>query len=333
MSENQEEPSTGVEPDASPRSEPEVTIVMPVQNLDADVEKVLDALGGELDRLGRSWEAILVYDGIQGEPWRVGLELQATSQQQVRTIALHKAFGESVCLSSAFEHARGQVILTTPQYVQVDPRELEFLFGKLDEGADLVASWRHPRVDSWMSRSQSAAFNWVLRTLVGAQFHDLNCTLRLIRRDVLEQLTVYGNMYRYLPAIAHSQGFRVREVRVRHLQERGSSSFLSPGIYARRLLDILAVTFLTKFTHKPLRFFGTLGGLSMIAGSVMAAIQVLEWAVREEITGLYQQPLFLIGVLLFVLGVQIVGFGLVGEIIIYTQARNVREYRIERVDE
>ena len=179
---------------------------------------------------------------------------------------------------------------------------------------------------------QSAVFNWVLRLLVGAQLHDLNCTLRLIRRDVLEQLTVYGNMYRYLPAIAHSQGFRVREVRVRHVQERGSSSLLSPGIYTRRLLDILAVTFLTKFTHKPLRFFGTFGGLSMFAGFVLAGIQVLEWAVREEVTGLYQQPLFLLGVLLFVLGVQIMGFGLVGEIIIYTQARNVREYRIERID-
>ena len=179
---------------------------------------------------------------------------------------------------------------------------------------------------------QSAVFNWVLRLLVGAQFHDLNCTLRLIRRDVLEQLTVYGNMYRYLPAIAHSQGFRVREVRVRHLQERGGSGLLGPGIYARRMLDVLAVTFLTKFTHKPLRFFGMLGGLSMIAGCVLGGIQVLEWAVKEEVTGLYQQPLFLIGVLLFVLGVQIVGFGLVGEIIIYTQARNVREYRIERID-
>ncbi len=102
-------------------------------------------------------------------------------------------------------------------------------------------------------------------------------------------------------------------------------------MYTRRLLDILAVTFLTKFTHKPLRFFGTLGGALMMAGGVMAAVQVLEWAMLEEITGLYQQPLFLIGVLLFVLGVQIVGFGLVGEIIIYTQARRLREYRVERI--
>ncbi|MEE8468121.1 MAG: glycosyltransferase [Planctomycetota bacterium] len=337
MSAARENPSAGSAPSAStqaaPGSTPEVTIVMPVQDLDAEVEQVVQALGGELERLGHSWEAILVYDGIQGEPWRLGLALQASSQQQVRTIALHKAFGESVCLSSAFEHARGQVILTTPQYVQVDPRDLKGLFDALDEGADLVVSWRHPRVDSWASRMQSAAFNWVLRLLVGAQLHDLNCTLRLIRRDVLEQLTVYGNMYRYLPAIAHSQGFRVREVRVRHLQERGSSGLLSPGIYARRLLDILAVTFLTKFTHKPLRFFGTFGGLAVIVGSLLAGIQVLEWAVREEVTGLYQQPLFLLGVLLFVLGVQIVGFGLVGEIIIYTQARNVREYRIERIDD
>ena len=337
MNDPRENPSAGSAPSAStqaaPESTPEVTIVMPVQDLDAEVEQVVQALGGELERLGHSWEAILVYDGIQGEPWRLGLALQASSEQQVRTIALHKAFGESVCLSSAFEHARGQVILTTPQYVQVDPHDLKGLFDALHEGADMVVSWRHPRVDSLASRMQSAVFNWVLRVLVGAQLHDLNCTLRLIRRDVLEQLTVYGNMYRYLPAIAHSQGFRVREVRVRHLQERGSSGLLSPGIYARRLLDILAVTFLTKFTHKPLRFFGTFGGVSMIIGSLLAGIQVLEWAVREEVTGLYQQPLFLLGVLLFVLGVQIVGFGLVGEIIIYTQARNVREYRIERIDD
>ena len=104
--------STTALPAASPMTGPDVTIVMPVQDLDAEVESVVAALGGELERLGRTWEAILVYDGIQGEPWRVGLELQASSEEQVRTIALHKAFGESVCLTSAFEHARGSVILT-----------------------------------------------------------------------------------------------------------------------------------------------------------------------------------------------------------------------------
>lgn len=312
---------------------PEVTIVVPVQSGEAEVREVIAALGAELERLGRSWEALLVYDGIKGEPWEKGLELQASSDPQVRTIGLHKPFGEAVCLASAFEHARGQVILTSPQYVQIDPRELERLFERLDDGADIVASWRSPRVDAGLNRAQSAAFNWALRVLVGAQFHDLNCTLRLIRREVLEQLTIYGNMYRYLPTIAHNQGFRVDEVRVRHLKEQGASGLFGPGVYVRRGLDILGVMFLTKFTHKPLRFFGSLGGLSMIVGAVIATAQVVQWALSEDISGLYQKPLFLLGVLFFMLGVQIVGFGLVGEIIIFTQARNVREYRIERIHE
>jgi hypothetical protein len=126
----------------------------------------------------------------------------------------------------------------------------------------------------------------------------------------------------------------VDEVRVRHLAEvAGGSGWHGPGVYLRRALDILGVVFLTKFTHKPLRFFGALGGLSMLGGGVIASVQVALWFYQDDMQGLYQRPLFLLGVLAFVLGVQIVGFGLVGEIVIFTQARNVREYRIEHVDE
>ena len=313
-------PLVGEEPVGAPR--PEVTIVVPVRDERAQVRRVLDALGAELDRLGRSWEALLVYDGVAGKVWETGLELQAESDQQVRTIALHKRFGDAVCLTSAFQHARGAVILTSPQYVQVDLRELGRLFERLDDGAHLVTSWRNPRVDARLNRLQSAAFNWLLRWLVGSPFHDLNCRLRLIRRELLEELTIYGSMSRFLPAIAQHQGYRVDEVALRHVQELGGPSLFAPGAYMRRGLDILGLMFLTKFTHKPLRFFGALGGLSMGLGGLLAAIQVGQWATS---------PLFLLGVLFFVLGVQIVCIGLVGEIIIFTQARNVREYKIERI--
>jgi glycosyltransferase involved in cell wall biosynthesis len=319
--------------EASSQPAPDVTLVVPVLSLEADVEGVVQALGRALDQAGRTWEALIVYDGVKGEPWEAGLRLQEQSEQQVRTIALHKPFGESVCLTSAFEHARGELILTSPQYVQVDPAELGTLLTKIEAGADLVSGWRFPRVDAGLNQLQSAAFNGVLRTLVGTTFHDLNCTLRLMRRDVLEQLTIYGNMYRYLPAIAHNQGFRVEEVKVRHLTERGSSGLFGPGVYVRRCLDILALVFLTKFTHKPLRFFGALGGTAMLAGTGVVAWEVVQRLLAEGGAGLYQRPLFLLGVLLFVLGVQLIGFGLVGEIIIFTQARNVREYRIERIHE
>lgn len=324
-------PGQGVEREVA--AAPEVTLVVPLLDEHAKVTEVVEALGGELDRLGRTWEALLVYDGLKGALWEEGLALQASTHQQVRTIALHKPFGESVCLNSAYEHARGRLFLTSPQYVQIDPRELGRMLETLDAGADVVASWRHPRIDAGLNRLQSAAFNWVLRRLVGAEFHDLNSTLRLIRRDVLDQLHIYGNMYRYLPAIAHNQGFRVEEVQVRHLQEQGSSGLFGPGVYVRRLLDILAVMFLTKFTHKPLRFFGALGGAGMLAGGLLAGYELVQRLLTEGDTSLYERPLFLLGLLLFVLGVQLMGFGLVGEVIIFTQARDLREYRVERIHE
>ena len=199
-----------------------------------------------------------------------------------------------------------------------------------NRGADLVTSWRSPRVDAWLNRIQSKLFNLVMRRIVGTQFHDLNCPFRAIRREVLEHLSIYGDMYRYLPAIAYKQGFRVDEVKVRHLKELGGAGIYGIGVYARRLLDILGVMFLTKFTHKPLRFFGALGAMLMAIGGVIAGGLFVQWLIDHE-TGLYQRPLFLVGVMLFVLGVQVIGFGLVGEIIIFTQARNLREYRIERL--
>ena len=313
---------------------PEVTLVVPILSDRAEVGAVVEGLGEAMEALGRTWEAILVYSGVSGACWEEGLALQSSSHQQVRTIQLHKPFGEAVCLSSAFHHARGRWILTSPQYIQVDPLSLAALFERADDGADFVASWRSPRIDAWLNRLQSNLFNAFLRHLVGTRFHDVNCTLRLMRREVLEQMTIYGTMYRYLPAIAHHRGFRVDEVRVRHVAEvAGGAGWHGPGVYLRRALDILGVVFLTKFTHKPLRFFGALGGLAMLGGGIVAIVQVALWFSLDDMQGLYERPLFLLGVLAFVLGVQIVGFGLVGEIVIFTQARNVREYRIEQIDE
>lgn len=315
----------------SPR--PDITIVLPIQTHKAEMEAVIDALGSALEELGHTWECILVFDGIKGELWTRATELQEKTRDQVRTIALHKPFGESVCLSSAFEHARGELIMTTPPYVQVDPVEVGKILAAVDDGADFVTTWRHPRVDSKLNQLQSWSFNWVVRKVVGASFHDLNSTLRIMRREVLEQLTIYGNMYRYLPAVAYRQGFRVDEIKVRHLAEWGSAGVFGPGLYLRRALDVLGLMFLARFTHKPLRFFGTLGGALMLLGLLLAGSQLVAWMLSDGSYGLNQRPFFLVGVLVGVLGAQIVGFGLVGEIIVFTQARNVREYRIERIYE
>ena len=312
---------------------PDVTMIVPITTPKAEFEQVVAAFGRELDRLGRTWECVLVFDGIKVATKELGAALQAKSSGRIGTIALHRPFGESVCLSSAFENSSGELILTLPQYVQIDPHDLVRLFEMLDNGADMAATRRHPRVDSLLNQAQSSMFNWVVRLVTGANFRDLNSTTRLMRREVLEQMTIYGSMYRYLPATAYRQGFRVEEVPVRHLAEWGGASVFGPGVYMRRALDVVGLMFLSRFTHKPLRFFGALGGAAIFLGTLLVAWQVLQWALSDGGYGLYQRAPFLFGVLLVVLGSQTIGFGLVGEIIIYTQARNLREYRIEKVYE
>ena len=307
----------------------DVSVIVPITMGTARVREVVEALSRELDRLEKRWECILVFDGVRGKAWIEATELAARFPDRVRSVGFQQTFGESVCLSAGFEQARGRVLVTAPQYVQVDPYELGKMLAAIDAGADFVTPWRHPRIDPYLNRLQSAFFNWVMRRIIHGKFHDLNCYFRAFRREVLESLTIYGDMYRFLPVIAYRQGFQVVEVRVRHLQEWGGAGFFGVGVYLRRLLDILGMVFLAKFTLKPLRFFGTLGGALSLIGGGLLAYTIWDRLVNDQ--GLYQRPLFLLALIMVVLGVQIIGFGLVGEIIIYTQAKNLREYRIERI--
>jgi glycosyltransferase involved in cell wall biosynthesis len=309
----------------------DVSVIVPVQSPDAEVAAVVEALGHELDHEGRSWECIFVFDGVAGEAQAEVARLRERLGRRVRSISFKNPFGESVCLSAALERSRGRVLVTSPQYVQIDPVELRAMLEAVDAGADFVTPWRHPRVDPWPNRIQSAAFNFVIRQIIRMPFHDLNCYFRAIRREVLEDVAIYGDMYRFLPVIAFRQGYRVVEVKVRHLKEWGRSGLFGIGIYSRRFLDVLAVMFLTKFTLKPLRFFGTIGGgFSLIGFALCVWMTIRKFGFGEGVAG---RPLLLLGVLLIVLGVQILGFGLVGEIIIFSQARNLKEYRIERIFE
>ncbi len=307
----------------------QVTLVVPVRTESAPVGDVVGEWGQRLDFLGLRWEALLVYDGVRGPAWEAGLAMQAETANQVRTIGLHRSFGDSVCLSSAFEHANGDWILTAPDFMQLETNALDGLVEALRSGADFATTRRSERVDGPFARVQSWAFNSLLRTATGAPFTDLNCSLRLMRRQVVEELTIYGNMYRYLPVLAYRQGFRVEELPAKHVAEEGRGRVVfGPAAYVRRGLDILGVVFLTRFTHKPLRFFGGLGGVAMILGLMLGLGVGIRRILNAE-SALFSSPLFLLSVLLLVLGAQIIGFGLVGEIIIFTQAKNVREYRIE----
>jgi hypothetical protein len=310
----------------------DVTVIVPVTSPNAEIQDVVGGLGRELEREGRSHEFVLVFDGVRGKAWADAQSLGAKLGDRLRLISFENPFGESVCLSAGFELSRGRAIVTSPQYVQIDPLELSAMLAALDAGADFVTPWRRPRVDALLNRMQSACFNWLIRQIIRMEFHDLNCYFRAIRREVLSEVAIYGDMYRFLPVIAHRQGFRVVEVPVRHLKEWGQSGFFGLGVYVRRFLDVLGVMFLTKFTLKPLRFFGSVGAVCSLLGGSMLTVMIWQKLTGDN-EGLWGRPLFLIAIMLLVVGIQIIGFGLVGEIIIYTQARHLREYRVERVYE
>ena len=317
-------------PPAVPAQAVDVSVVVPVEDAQAEVEEIVEAYSRELEAVGRTHEFVFVLDGVAGRALAILQDLK-TKRSDVRIVSFVRRFGESVALSAGFERATGAIVVTSPSYLQIDPSELRRLLGALDAGADLVTPWRHPRVDAVLNRIQSAFFNWVLRHIVRMSFHDLNCGFRAMRREVLEQITLYGDLYRFLPVMAQRQGFRVVELRVRHLTEKGKAGFFGLGVYIRRLLDILAIMFLTKFTHRPLRFFGTIGSVLFLGGLGISAYVSAE-RFLESAPPLRERPILLLGVTLMVLGVQVVGFGLVGEIIIFAQARHLREYKIERVE-
>jgi len=310
----------------------DVSVVIPVVRTDSRPREVVEALSEVLDARGCSHEFILVMDGVVGDSLLQAEELMKALPESVRCIRFQQPFGESACLSKALELAKGEVLVTSPGYLQVEPEDLSLMLDTYEEGCDLVAPIRSPRVDALLNKLQSWAFNLVMRRVLRAPMHDLNCCFRVVRREVLDDITLYGDVYRFLPAIAHRTGFRVREVRVRHRAEFGGVGLFGVGVYVRRFIDLIGVAFLSRYTLRPLRFFGAVGGLLALVGGVITGSLILQRLLMEDVA-LYQRPLFLLGLLMFVLGVQVIGFGLVGEIIIYTQARNLREYRIERIYE
>jgi len=324
----------GEAPDKSraPEGPLDVSVVVPVVRADSRLREVVEGLGEQLEQRGCSYEFILVFDGVSGKASTDAEQLVVEHPGSIRCIRFQQPFGESACLAKALEFTRGKVLVTSPAYLQIEAGDIGLLLDEMEGGCDLVAPVRHPRVDAFLNKVQSWAFNLLMRKVLRAPMHDLNCCFRAMRREVLDDVTLYGDVYRFLPAIAHRTGFLVKEVHVRHRAEFGGEGLFGVGVYVRRFIDLIGVAFLSRYTLRPLRFFGAVGGALALIGGVITAGLIVQRLIIQD-TALYQRPLFLLGLLLFVLGVQVIGFGLVGEIIIYTQAKNLREYRIEKIYE
>jgi glycosyltransferase involved in cell wall biosynthesis len=311
------------------RGEPEVSVVIPIVERYGDLRQLYNEFAAELARLGKSAELIFVIDDSQRGALPVLRELQQGTDGEIVIVLLGGAFGESAALTIGLERARGERILTLASYFQVDPGGLATAFETLDAGTDLVVGRRHPRIDSAFNRLQSRLFHSIVGRLTGTRFHDISCGFKLMKRRVARELNLYGGLHRFIPLLALSRGFTVQEIPLRQRNEDRGTRYHGTGAYLGRLLDILTVFFLTRFTRTPLRFFGLLGTALFAGGFVIDLIAVVQRLFLEQ--GLADRPILLLGVLLMVLGVQTLSLGLIGEIIIFTHARSVREYQVAEV--
>jgi glycosyltransferase involved in cell wall biosynthesis len=300
-----------------------ISVVVPVVERAEDVTEVYQAFARELESRRRDHEFVLVFDGRCTPP----PELLALThgKEGVRILRFAREFGETAALRLGVEKSQGDIVLTLPAYFQVQPEGIGLLLDAISGGADMAVANRSPRLDSWLNRMQSRAFHGIVGGVSGQRFHDMACGVRAMRRTVAEALPLYGDLHRFIPALALREGYRVEEVPVPQHPSDARARVYWPGVYLRRLLDIAAFFFLAKFTEKPLRFFGLVGSLFLASGAGLSLILLIQ---RFEGQGIANRPALLLAVLLVALGVQFVGLGLVGEIIVHLRAPHRRGYRV-----
>jgi glycosyltransferase involved in cell wall biosynthesis len=300
-----------------------VSVVVPVVERTDDLMAVYHAFARELESRSEDFEFLFVFDGRFAPP----PELVALSRENegVRILRFAREFGETAALRIGIEKSRGDLVLTLPAYFQVQPDGVGRLLDAIAAGADMAVANRSPRLDSWLNRMQSRAFHSIVGGVTDQQFHDMACGVRAMRRTVAEALPLYGDLHRFIPALALREGYRVDEVPLAQHPSDAKIRVYRPGVYFRRLIDIAAFFFLAKFTERPLRFFGLVGSVFLISGAALSLVLLVQ---RFEGQGIANRPALLLAVLLVALGVQLIGLGLVGEIIVHLRAPHRRAYRV-----
>lgn len=300
---------------------------------DADINTTLSRFIEAMHAETAPWTLTVVNNGVGATAaHRIASRLK-NEEIESKLINFAVRSPESTALSIALQQTTGDVIVLLPAYPQSDPKDLPRMMDAIHNGMDYVASWRSPRIDSKREQRKSKLFNAVTRWFSGLDIHDINSGLRVVRREVIENIPLYGDLHIYLPILASRQGFSVGEVPVRHLEERPGlgPSARGIGVYPRRALDLLTLFFLMRFTQKPFRFFGGLGtGLLTTGGIINLALAVQKLWFHDSLA---DRPMLVLATLLMVLGIQMFSLGLLGELIIFVNAGGVKDYQIEQVYE
>lgn len=303
------------------------SVIVTVYNFENDIVEVYKTLLAALEKTLKSFEIIFVDDGSEDRTWR-RLKDVSSEEWRVKLIRMRTRFDESACFDAGLKQATGENIVFFTARVRINPMHLSNLLRKLDQGYDLVMGWRYPRRDSSLNQVISRAFNWIVKKISKLPLHDTNSGVFVTRRSVLEDVPLYGNLNIFLPILAARKGYKVTDEKIEQLA--GSfrkSRYVSE--YFQRLLDIVTVIFLTNYSKKPLHFLGFFGLIFALVGAAMNLyLFVYRLFQFGPIAG---RPLLLLGALLLVIGIQMISIGLIGEMIIFTHAKEIKEYTIEEI--
>ena len=309
------------------------SIVVPFFNEQENIPPLYMKLTEVMDSIGEPYELVFVDDGSKDDSFKVLSDIYE-HDRRVNLVRLRRNFGQTSALKAGFDFARGEVIVSMDGDLQHDPDEIPRFLEKIEEGYDLVSGWRHQRNDHWLMRQfPSRVANWMMAKLSGIELHDFGTTFKAYRREIIQEIQLYGELHRFIPALASSTGAKIAEVPIANLQRKSGKSNYGIGRTIRVFLDLIIVKFLLDYSTRPLQFFGLLGMGGAGLGSLIACFLAYEKFILHKAIMTEHGPLMLLAVALFISGVQFISMGLLGEIIsrTYYESQNKPIYALREV--
>lgn len=313
----------------------DVSIVLPVKNEEESLKELHSKLTDELIKLGLEYEIIAIDDGSTDSSFKVLKEL-SQSDPRLKAIKFRRNFGQTAALSAGFHHAKGDVIITMDSDLQNDPADIPRLLEKINEGYDVVSGWRADRKDKFISRRiPSILANKLIVKMTGVNIHDFGCTLKAYRKDVVDNINLYGEMHRFIPALAKWVGAEITEIKVQHHARKHGKSNYGISRTTRVFLDLMTVKFLLSYSTKPMRPFGIMGlGSGFLGFLICLYLSIGKVFFPSEATSLTRRmPMLLLGILLILVGIQFLTMGLLAEIMIrtYYESQSKPIYHIKEI--
>ncbi len=315
------------------RPVPKYSIVVPLHNEQENVTDLYDRLKAVMEAAGETFEIVLVDDGSNDHTFPMLREIAAVDSR-VTVVKLRRNFGQTAGLAAGFDHARGEYIIAMDGDLQHDPADIPLFLEKISAGYDIVSGWRKVRVDNfWMRRIPSRMANWLMAKLSGVEIHDFGTTFKAYRREILDQVPLYGELHRFIPALASWYGASICEVPIRNVnRERGASHYGISRTF-RVFFDLITIRFLLRYLSRPLHFFGTFGLLSLFGGSALVAWLGVEKFLRNVPVMASHGPLMMLALGLLLGGLNLLAIGLLGEMQVrhYHEPRHRAPYSVDRV--